>query len=389
MQASVPDMPASINALATGPTSVVVSWSPSTSATVYHLWRWNYFANPAQFTPHITTTQTIITDTVNCNEMQFYQVRAGNAEGVSGFTPWTSVTTPACLPTVSALMAPANLTATAVSTAQLRVSWDASLSATGYHLWRWNYFANPARFEPFITTTLRVVTDTIGCGQTQFYQVRATNGVTVSEFSPWVMQTAKACLSGPAQISVTAISTTTLLVSWPAVPDALGYKVYGWSPEWGQFLLKSTVLAPAVSFTETVGCGVTQWYEVSAYTDSSESRPTASVSGTTPSCPVNQPVAPTVTVLNQSPTSITLSWIAITGVENYLIYKKIGSLFLLYSSTSAPILSWTDADLPCNAIQRYKVSARNGFGEGQQSTEVAVSTLPCLSQKLFVPFAVR
>lgn len=388
-QASVPEAPSSINALAIEPTSVVVSWTPSVSATVYHLWRWNYAVSPAQFTPHITSTQVIITDTVNCNELQFYQVRAGNADGVSGFTPWTSVMTPACPSVVSTLAAPANLTATAVSTAHLRVSWDASPDATGYHLWRWNYYANPAQFEPFITTTLRVVTDTIGCGQTQFYQVRATNGVSVSEFSAWVMQTAKACFAGPLQISVTAVSTDSLSVSWPPATDALGYKVYAWSPEWGQYLLKTTVLAPAVSYTETVGCGTSQWYRVSAYDATSESLPTASMSGTTPSCPITQPSAPTVTVLNQSPTSITLSWTALAGVENYLIYKKIGSLFLLYSSTSAPLVSWTDADLPCNAVQRYKVSARNGFGEGQQSDEMAVSTLPCLSKKVYVPFAVR
>lgn len=291
---------------------------------------------------------------------------------------------------------PSNLIAVAEGADAVRVSWSASAGALNYDIWRWDYYAgSTGAFAPYVTATVSTtLKDVIGCGETQFYQVRARSGDGVSDFTGWVQVTASPCLAYPANLVLSVVSTDTFRLTWNHVSGVLGYKLYRWNPDAVQFQHFATFSNTVHVFDDVVGCGQVGFYEISSFSAITESVISPWVTGETPACPTSAvPGTPSPVFSGASPSSVTISWPPVANTDNYLIYKKIGSSFLLYSSTSGAMLSFTDADLPCGTIQSYKVSARNVYGESPMSTQLDVTTLSCAPPSatyvLHVPFAVR
>ena len=291
---------------------------------------------------------------------------------------------------------PSNLIAVPEGSDGVRVSWNPSSGALNYDVWRWDYYAGSSgAFAPYVTATVSTtLKDVIGCGETQFYQVRARSVDGVSDFTGWVEVKASPCLAYPSNLALSVVSTDTFRLTWNAVPGVLGYKLYRWNPDVVQFQHVATFSNTVLVYNDVVGCGQVGFYEISSYSAVTESAISPWATGETPACTTGAvPETPALVFSGASPSSITMSWEAVGSAENYLIYKKINESFLLYSSTSGGILSFTDADLQCGTIQSYKISARNVYGESPLSSSLDVTTLGCVpvigSLKTYVSFAVR
>ena len=207
---AVPAAPANLSAaVASG--AVALSWSASSGATGYDVWRAAASAGPFTRLTAAAQAATSYRDAaVTAGATYWYQVTASNAAGAGAASAAASATVPAA-PVVPA--APANLTASAATWA-VSLSWSAASGATGYDVWRATASAGPfTRLTAAVqaATTYRDVA--VAAGATYWYQVTACNAAGTGAASTAVAATIPA-----------PVVTVTLSPSSGAV-DACGGKI--------------------------------------------------------------------------------------------------------------------------------------------------------------------
>jgi len=206
--ASVPAAPTGLSATA-GNAQVTLSWSASSGATSYNLYR-----NGTNVRAGITGTS--VTDAGLTNGTTYsYQVSGTNAAG-EGSRSSTVSATPVGGPTLP--VAPTGLSASA-GNAQISLTWNAVSGATSYNLYR-----NGTRVKTGLTGTS--VTDTgLANGTSYAYQVSATNAAGEGAKSATVNATPIAN-TGPITLSG-SVTGGTVQLSWTStVPNVAYYTVY-------------------------------------------------------------------------------------------------------------------------------------------------------------------
>ena len=255
--------------------------------------------------------------------------------------------------------APTGITATAVSTTQINLSWTASAGASGYKIYR---------DGAVVRTTANVsVADTgLAAGKPYCYKLSAFDS-TGSESG----QSAEVCvttptLAPPTNPTVAALSSSQIMFSWTASAGASGYKIYR-----DGTLLRS-VTAPTVSVTDVGLTTNTQYcYKVSAYDATGiESAQTVQLCATTPMLSA----LTNLTVTAASSSQIDLSWTAATGASSYRIYRGVGGAPvtpLKYVSQT----STSDTGLAANTYICYAVSVLDGANnESTLSSQLCTTT---------------
>jgi fibronectin type 3 domain-containing protein len=190
--------------------------------------------------------------------------------------------------------------------------------------------------------------------------------------------------AAPTGVTATALSATSIRISWSAVSGADGYVVYCSDSLNGEYL-KLNDEFPKEDITSYVDedCELdeTWYYKVASiknfstygYITSLKSSPVYATTTNTPSG--SAPSAPTgVTATVGSSSSITVSWSSVSGATSYKVYRATSasdSYTYIEDSTST---SYTDAGLSANTTYYYKVSASNGYGESAQSSSTYATT---------------
>ena len=178
---TAPTTPTSLAATAFSATQINLSWNASTDnvgVTGYQIERCQG-VGCSNFTPLTTVTTTAYSNTGLTNATSYsYRVRATDAAGnLSGFSNVSSATTP----DTQAPTAPAGLTATALTSTQINLSWTAStdnVAVTGYQIERCQG-AGCSNFTPLITVTTTSYSNTgLTAGTAYSYRVRATDAAT-------------------------------------------------------------------------------------------------------------------------------------------------------------------------------------------------------------------
>ncbi|MDR2094077.1 MAG: hypothetical protein LBP76_00980 [Treponema sp.] len=142
-------------------------------------------------------------------------------------------------------------------------------------------------------------------------------------------------------------------ISWDAVPDAAGYKIYRSTTSGGPFNYPST--SSSTSYTDFGESNTTHYYKVSAYNSNNEEGTQSSpVSATTI---VSTPWLSPVSAI--SPTSIEISWDTVPGANGYYVYRAESETGPYDSITSITSTSYTDTSLSPGTTCYYKVSAYN------------------------------
>ncbi|MCL2237967.1 MAG: fibronectin type III domain-containing protein, partial [Treponema sp.] len=134
--------------------------------------------------------------------------------------------------------------------------------------------------------------------------------------------------SVPTGVSATAQSSSSILVSWSSVSNAIGYYVYRSTSSSGSFSYLGAVSSPTTSYTNTgLPNNTTYWYRVTAVNSNGvESGQSSAVNATTSSSGGGIGLQATV----QSSSIIYLSWNTVSNASYYNIYYGTSSSNLNY-----------------------------------------------------------
>ncbi|HMQ35240.1 MAG TPA: peptidoglycan DD-metalloendopeptidase family protein, partial [Chloroflexaceae bacterium] len=222
-----------------------------------------------------------------------WRVQAGDGELASG---WTAERT------FTVITPPAVATQLAVSGdlgRGLTVTWrDGADNEAGFYVYKWICDAAGCDWQRYATLGADSTSFTdraISCSVTYFYDVSAFNAAGESPRAGWVAQATPSCgPERPSGLRVTAALTTAVTLAWDATAGAEGFYVYKWicddgSCDWRHY---ATLGANATSYTDqAVACGVTFFYDVSAFSAAGESFRAGWVEVRPGECPAEPPPA--------------------------------------------------------------------------------------------------
>jgi len=169
------------------------------------------------------------------------------------------VITPSTLqtPPPSGLVAPA-VTAVAQSSSSVKLSWTAVAQVEGYRIYR----VNGSQLQLINTLSPQTTTFTVyglPASSTVSFQVEAYRGTAFVRSAIVSATTASAYALAAPKLTVTALKSTTVSLSWNAVTGATGYRIYYLNPSgvkqmlgtvsssaawWGKFYVSVSGLTP-------------------------------------------------------------------------------------------------------------------------------------------------
>ena len=117
---------------------------------------------------------------LSTNVTYYYKVQAFNSAGLSGFSAIANAITTNTTYGVPSI--PTDLTATAASSSQINLTWDAISGATSYYLYRATS-SDGAYANIVVVTTTGYVDTILSSGTTYYYKVQAVNSAGTSSYS--------------------------------------------------------------------------------------------------------------------------------------------------------------------------------------------------------------
>lgn len=290
-------------------------------------------------TSNITGTSFNVTNLSPSTTYQFY-VKAKDAAGNSTNSSTINATTPAP-PDTEAPSAPTGLVASTVLQNSVTLNWTAStdnIGVTGYDVYRNGVKINSA----LVTTTSYPATGLSAATAYQFYVVAKDAAGNTSDNSNTISVTTPdtQAPSAPGTPVASAITTTSLTLTWTAASDNVGVAGYDVFQDGVQINI-STITGTSFNVTNLSPSTTYQFY-VKAKDATGNSTNSSTVNATTPAPPDTEaPSAPANLVASAvTATSLTLNWSASTdniGVAGYDVYRngtKINSVVVTTTSYS-------------------------------------------------------
>lgn len=316
------------------------------------------------------------TDTVSMNAT----VQIGIA--VTAHT--TSATCSAVIDNVSVIVplaAPSSLTANAVSSSQINLSWvDNATNETGYKIERkigaGGAYAQIASVGAGATS---YSDSSLASATTYFYRVRATNGTSDSPYSSEASATTTMPPPAmPGGLVATTVSNSQINLSWTDVATETGFKIERKTSATGTYAQIAIVQAGVVNYSDAgLSVNTTYVYRVRATNAGGDSPYSAEASATTLNA---APAAPTGLVATAvSTTQVNLSWVRnSTNESGFRIERSAGSNYVEITTVGAGVTSFSDTGLAPATTYLYRVRATNSLGDSAYSNiaTATTSTLP-------------
>jgi len=341
--------------------SVALSWSATTGATGYKLFRSNtsgtYGVTPLATLGAVTS----YADSGLTNGTTYYYVlKASNAGGDSPASNEVS-TTPLAAP-----VAPSSLTATP-GNATVALSWTASVNATSYKVFRATTTGGYG-VTPLGTPTDTTYTDTTALnGTTYYYVVKATGIGGDSSVSNEVIATPS---TAPQSVTATA-GNAQITLSWSAVTSATSYQVFR-STTSGNYSATPLVTVTTTTYPNTgLSNGVKYFYVVKAVVAGVASAASNEVFAT----PAAPPLGPNYINAYGGLSRVLVTWQTIANATSYTIKRattSTGPFSVVASNVIGTI--YTDTGLTTNATFYYRVTASNGGGTSPDSPTASATT---------------
>ena len=398
--AAPPDAPRSLRVTAEGPNSISLTWEPPLNTggariIGYRIWR----SGSAQgaFLPiqsNTGTTTTFLDTNLLPATTYHYQVAALNSVGVGQRSPAASTTTHAAVPG-----APAGLTARAVGTSRIELSWRPPTNTGGARIL--GYRIEVSRDGGANWTILRANTGSIATsftdpglqpGSRRYYRVSAINTAGVGAPSRVAWATTEAVLPGaPIGLRARAAGSTAIDLSWdPPLSDGgatiSGYRIEASrSRTSGWMVIRASTRSTATTYQHTnLFAGSTWYYRVSAINAKGAGPASGVATGMTDATPPGQPQGLRASAENAS--SIKLTWQApadiggamITGYRIEVAPSSHGPWTPLLTDSHSTATTYTHTGLPPVTTRFYRVSAINRAGIGRATVSVSATTLPAV-----------
>ena len=318
------------------PSTLSVSWEEIEGVTSYQILN-TVGENVANVT---TTTTHTFTDLSLSNGTRYgYQVRGcADSDGpklCGGLSPiGSAITIPA---------SPSGVTATAEGITSIRISWDRVKGVAGYVV---HNKGNLVTSINYFTTSYDVIGLSPNTAYT--YNIRACNESGCSPASSITTTTPVAIPVSPSGVTFTALSSTSLSISWESIVGAVTYEVRD-----GDGLV-TTISHPATSYTATGLSSNTEYtYRVRA----------CNTSGCSDFVDIIAMIAIPVTPIGFTATasgltSLSISWSSVDGAEYYQVSNNEG----LVANNTHPNTSYTVTGLSPNTKYTYRVIACNSLG---------------------------
>ncbi|MDR2053516.1 MAG: fibronectin type III domain-containing protein, partial [Treponema sp.] len=181
----------------------------------------------------------------------------------------------------------------------------------------------------------------------------------------------------PAGVATAVLSSSSIRVSWSAVPGAASYEIHYQKGSMSASMNYAGTSSSA-SYTHTgLSPETTYYYYIKAVNNAGSSAYSSYASGTTqpPSAPPSAPTGVTATALSSN--SIRVSWNPVSAAASYEIYYEPyygwgdGYGPITYAGTTSST-SYTHTGLSASAY-RYYVKAVNSAGSSDYSARVYIS----------------
>ena len=263
-----------------------------------------------------------------------------------------------------------SLTATAISSSKISLTWNAVNTANSYNVYRDG--------QKVATVTEPAFTDSKLAYETQYcYAVTTITSSGESEFCDEACATTLEPTEAatPTNLTAEAINESSIFLVWDYVEEAASYNVYQ-GTELIASELTSTMYTVSGLNAETEYC-----FSVTAVNKLGESDKSESACATTLEDSGNDPIepdpepeptlaAPVVKAEATSDTTILLTWEAVEGAMRYNIYSGDETVKLAIDATS-----YTITGLEAETEYCFSVSAVNKLGESAKSESACATTL--------------
>ena len=309
------------------------------------------------------------------NTTYYYRVRATNAGGDSPYSDEVSATTLDAIPT-----APSGLTATAVSTSQINISWtDNSSNETGFKIER--KIGSGGTYAEITTVGANVASynDTgLSGATTYYYRVRATNAIGDSSYSNEANATTSTAIpAAPSGLTATAASSSQINLAWTDnSSNETGFKIERKTGAGGTYSQIATVAAGVVAYSDTaLVVNTTYYYRVRATNAGGDSAYSNEANATT--LDVIPPAPSGLVATTVSVSQINLSWTSNSANETgFKIERKTGAggTYAQIATVGAGVVVYNDSGLASNTTYFYRVRATNAIGDSAYSNEASATT---------------
>jgi fibronectin type 3 domain-containing protein len=259
---TAPNPPTNLAATA-GIGKVTLSWTASSGATSYNLYRGtaaNGESTTKLNTAAITTTSYVDT-TGTVGTKYYYKATAVNSGGVESTTKSNEASA-----TPTAAAAPTNLTATG-GAGKVTLNWTASTGATGYYVYRGTATGQESATALNTTalTTTTYVDAAVTAGTTYFYK---TSAIPAAPGTPPKSNEASAAPTGAPPNPPTNLTATPgvgqMSLSWTASTGATSYKIYRSTTAGNETLVTTPTITGTTYVDVPIIAGTKYYYKATA-----------------------------------------------------------------------------------------------------------------------------
>ncbi|MDR3172200.1 MAG: fibronectin type III domain-containing protein, partial [Treponema sp.] len=214
--------------------------------------------------------------------------------------------------------APENTTIEPSSSESITITWDPVPRAVGYKVYRSEDGTTYGNTPIYETEDSQITSyeDTGLKPTTQYtYKVSAYNAAGECISSAYTGMTYP---TTTLTVSVTAMSSSSITITWAAVTGAIGYNIYRGESANGTYTKINTVQVTSTSYNDTgLTASKIYYYKVAAYNNGGEGDKSVYKSTITyPSIPTD------ISARGASSSSIRITWDAVTGASGYNIYRS-------------------------------------------------------------------
>ncbi|MCD7735225.1 MAG: hypothetical protein LUH48_08920 [Clostridiales bacterium] len=339
-----------VSSVATSASGVRVKWNSVTGATSYRIYRkvaggsWKLLA---------TTTKTLYEDpdALTSNTSYCYTVRA--CTKLNGSTILSSYIASSEFRYYSAPV----LKSIHTAASGLTVTWNSVDGADNYYIYRkvsggtWKMLATVSGKTSWTDTSAE-------SGTVYTYTVRAGTSGNKSWFD--ASGISGLWLETPELTSVAAASAGVKL-SWTAVANASGYRVYR-KTSGGGWTFLSTVTGTSYTDSSLTSYNTEYYYTVRAYTTVNGSTYYGGYDRT--GIMLHYLAVPQLSAADSTDAGIVLNWLPVSGATSYLVYRKTSSSGWVRIATldSGSITSYTDTTGVSGTTYYYTVRAKSANG---------------------------